>query len=131
MKELKMQLGRISTIHYEIFGSNYDIVSNNPLIKGNITLKAKFELHKLGIELEKVLKFLQEEHFNLRKKLGAFNEETNEYIISDKNKFEEEFSKVLETEVSIMVNGISIDLFENVQGVDYCPQFFNLLLELN
>lgn len=131
MKELKMQLGRISTIHYEIFGNPYSVTSTNPLIKANITLKAKFELHKLGIELEKVLKFLQDEHLNLRKKLGTFNEQTNEYIISDKNKFEEEVYKIMETEVTIMVNDISIELFENVQGVDYCPQFFNLLLEIN
>ena len=131
MKELKMQLGKISQIYYEIFGSPYDIEPKLHLIKANVTLKAKFELHKLGIELEKVLKFVQEEHSALTKKYGAFDEKTNQYVIADKKTFEEEFTKVMETEVTIVVNPISIDLFEGVQGVDYCPQFFNLLLEFN
>lgn len=126
-----MQLGKISQIYYEIFGSPNEIEPKLHLIKANITLKAKFELHKLALELEKVLKFVQEEHSALTKKYGAFDDKINQYIITDLKTFNEEFNKVIETEVTINVNPISIDLFEGVQGVDYCPQFFNLLLELN
>lgn len=131
MKELKMQLGKISQIYYEIFGSPNDLEQKGNLIKANITLKAKFELHKLGIELEKVLKFVQDEHKALTEKYGAFDDTMRHYIVGDKEKFNNEFMKVMETEVTINVNPISIDLFEGVQGVNYCPQFFNLLLELN
>ena len=124
-----MQLGKISQIYYEIFGSPNDIQPKLHLINANISLKAKFELHKLAVELDKVLDFLRKEHKELEKKYAINENSTNEQF--DIKAYEVEFNKIMETEVTIFVNPLSIDLFEGVQGVDYCPQFFNLLLEFN